>query len=341
VVVRWWFCVAGVLGAAACNTYDASTPGQDRDAYPSSSVGGSSGAGVIPATSVGSGGVVDDASGGGGATGWDSGSGGAAEPPDSQPGLDATPSFDAGKDAPVTMADTGPETGTVVDARSEPAPGRDVTVIDAPIPTESLIDDMEDADDAILAVDGRRGAWFVLNDGTPGGVQVPAMGTPFTMTAIPGGRGTSMYAVHTSGHGFTTWSALIGFWVNKLPSAYKQLYDASRWNAITFWAKTSGADASTFSAAVRVQFPDKDTDPDGQVCTADGSLGCSDHFGKTILLTTDWQKYTIRFSSLQQAGFGAPAPSFDAAHLYGVEFQFPLGSTFDCWIDDIAFASLP
>jgi hypothetical protein len=257
-----------------------------------------------------------------------------------QPGTDAPPIVDASKDTVVTMSDAGPETGSVVDARTDVPALRDAPVVDTPTVGESLIDDMEDPDDAILAVEGRRGAWFVLNDGSDGGVQAPAMGMMFNMTAIPGGRGTSMYAAHTSGHGFTTWSPLIGFWLNKLPSQYKQLYDASRYNAITFWAKTSGADASSFSATVRVQFPDKDTDPDGQVCTADGSLGCSDHFGKTIVLTPDWVKYTIRFTSLQQAGFGAPAPSFDAAHAYGVEFQFQLGSTFDCWIDDIAFASL-
>jgi hypothetical protein len=223
--------------------------------------------------------------------------------------------------------------------RSEPPSTRDVTIVDSPVGGDSLIDDMEDPDDAILVADGRRGAWFVLNDGTDGGVQVPAMGERFDMTAIPGGRNASTYAAHTSGQGFNAWSPLIGFWLNKQPSAFKQLYDASRYNAITFWARTTASDAAKFSASVRVQFPDRDTDPDGQVCTADGSLGCSDHYGRTIVLSTTWTKYTIRFNQLQQAGFGQPASGFDAAHLYGIEFQFALGSTFDCWIDDIAFTS--
>jgi hypothetical protein len=311
--------------------------GHDARAPTSAGAGGTS---IVPPSDGSQGGAggsaVDDASDAGGTSnGLDATSDGAMSPPDSM-GSDAPPAVDAPKDTPVPMADAG----TVVDAPPDTTPVRDATVTDAPILTESMIDDMEDPDDAILTVDGRRGAWFVLNDGTDGGVQTPAMGTPFNMTSIPAGRGASTYAAHTSGQGFTSWSPLIGFWLKKSPATFKQLYDASRYNAITFWAKTTRPDAARFSASVRVQFPDKNTDPDGQVCTADGSLGCSDHFGKTIDLTPDWVKYTIRFSSLAQAGFGNPAPAFDAAHVYGIEFQFTLGSSFDCWIDDIAFVSL-
>jgi hypothetical protein len=346
VVVARWLSVAGVIGAVACNTYDPSLAGQDHDAHTAGTAGEGGSGGVPPGDDAhgGAAGVGGDNASGGGGTSTppdaNAGGGGSQEPPDGHTGSDGPPLVDAPKDTPVTLADAGPDVGVVVDVRAEPPPVRDATVTDTLVVGESMIDDMEDPDEAILSTDGRHGAWFVLNDGSDGGVQAPAMGAPFDMTAIPGGRGASMYAVHTSGHGFTTWSPLIGFWLNKLPSAFKQLYDASRYNAITFYARTSPSDASNFSAQVRVQFPDRDTDPDGQVCTADGSKGCSDHFGKTILLTSEWVKYTVRFSSLQQAGFGAQAASFDAAHLYGIQFQFALGSTFDCWIDDIAFAAL-
>jgi hypothetical protein len=327
VEVSRWFCVAGVLGAIACNAYDETLAGQGQDAHAPSTATGTGGTGIAP--------PGDGARGGTGGVGGDGTSG-----TDSPTASDA-PIADAPKDAPGTMVDAGHDVGTVLDAQAEPPPTmRDATVTDAPILVESMIDDMEDPDDAILMLDGRRGAWFVLNDGTDGGVQVPAMGTPFNMTSIPGGRGASTYAAHTSGQGFVSWSPLIGFWLRKSPSAFKQLYDASRYNAITFWAKTSRPDSARFSAFVRVQLPDKNTDPDGQVCTADGSLGCSDHFGKTIELMPDWVKYTIRFNTLTQAGFGNPAPSLDAAHVYGIEFQFTLGSSFDFWIDDIAFVSL-
>jgi hypothetical protein len=344
-----WFCVAGFAGAAACNAYDENLAGQGQDARApsagaSTTGGGNAGSGIVPPADGahgGTGGIGDDASGAGGASGGsDAGSGGTNATGSDAAGPDATPTVDAPKDTPPSMADAGPDVGLPVDAPTETAVVRDVAVPEAPILGESMIDDMEDPDEAILTVDGRRGAWFVLNDGTDGGVQVPAMGTPFNMTAIAGGRGASTYAAHTSGQGFTSWSPVIGFWLKKSPATFKQLYDASRYNAITFWAKTTRSDAARFSASVRVQLPDKNTDPDGQVCTADGSLGCSDHFGRNIDLTPDWVKYTIRFSSLQQAGFGNPAPAFDAAHVYGIEFQFTLGSSFDCWIDDIAFVSL-
>ena len=53
--------------------------------------------------------------------------------------------------------------------------------------TEELIDDMEDGNAFIPAVDGRRGTWSVANDGTVGSDQVPS--NPFFMTLIPNGRG--------------------------------------------------------------------------------------------------------------------------------------------------------
>jgi hypothetical protein len=341
-----WLGIAALATAFACNAYDESLAGHERDAGTTTTLTTASGggAGVMPSTGSqgGAGGFVQDASGGGGGTTTSSDATtteDVAARPDSPSTTDAASNVDAPHDTPGPVVDSGTDVGQTVDVRSEPPPAVRDAKVDAPAVGDSMIDDMEDPDDAILVTDGRRGAWFVLNDGSDGGVQVPAMGAPFDMTAIPGGRGASAYAAHTSGQGFTTWSPLVGFWLNKAPSAFKQLYDASRYNAITFWARTSASDAAKFSASVRVQFPDRDTDPDGQVCTADGSLGCSDHYGRNVVLTSDWVKYTIRFSQLQQAGFGQPAGGFDAAHMYGVEFQFALGSAFDCWIDDIAFAA--
>jgi hypothetical protein len=328
------FYIASAIALAACNTYDPSlASGPEHDATSS---------GGAPGTSVGTPPSTSGSGGTGGATAGGS-TGGAGTTSDAQTGTPDVVTSDGMQSTPDTGAPdvvVPPSEGGPIDARSEPTVDARPIVDAGPI-VESMIDDMEDPDDAILVADGRRGAWFVLNDGTDGGVQSPATGALFTMTAIPGGRGASMYAAHTSGQGFTTWSALFGFWVNRRPAQLKQLYDAHAYNALTFWAKTSASDAAKFSPFVRVQLPDRNTDPDGQICTADGSAGCSDHFGKSITLANDWTKYTIRFNSLQQAGFGMVAPALDAAHLYGVEFQFPLGSTFDCWIDDIAFATVP
>jgi len=306
----------------ACNVYDGALSG----ASPSDDASRGGTAGAPPGSDAGgsSGGTMDDAS---------LGTSDVSMSPDGtiRPGVGT----DGALDAPGSFADALADGGApaeVGDARAI------VDVTDAPVPTESLIDDMEDGDEGILIAAGRRGPWFVLNDGTPGAVQTPAVAMQFTMTAIPGARGASTYAAHTAGQGFMTYSAVFGFWLNKLGSAFKQQYDASAYTGVTFWARLGASDSAALSRAIRVILPDHDTDPDGQVCT-DAAAGCFDHFGKNITLTPDWVKYTIRFSELQQSGFGFAPPGFDAAHMYGVEFSFPLAAPFDCWIDDIAFTT--
>jgi hypothetical protein len=203
---------------------------------------------------------------------------------------------------------------------------------DASTIAPGLIDDMEDNDSFILAHEGRQGFWFRGNDGTPDASQIP--GSPFTMTPIAGGRSSSVFAVRTSGYGFTSWMPLVGFWINQPSTGPKQVYDARRYLGITFWARHGTSDAATFSPAVRVVIPDRDTDPDGMVCIG---AGCHDHFGVNVTLTAQWVQYTILFSQIAQAGWGTQASGFDPANVYGIQFLFPVGSTFDCWIDDLAF----
>ena len=71
---------------------------------------------------------------------------------------------------------------------------------------------MEDGDASICALDGRNGDWYTVGDGTSSDL-TPAR-LPFTPTMIPGGRGTSQYAAHFTGSGFTDWGALMGFNLN-------------------------------------------------------------------------------------------------------------------------------
>jgi hypothetical protein len=40
---------------------------------------------------------------------------------------------------------------------------------------------------------------------------------------------------------------------------------------------------------------------------------------------------------LVQRGFGVQAPAVDPQFLYDIELQFPTGTVFDFWIDDVAF----
>jgi hypothetical protein len=219
------------------------------------------------------------------------------------------------------------------DSTERPAREMDAGIaLDARPPTvgEEIIDDMEDVDSEILAVSGRRGAWFTLNDGTAGAVQTPE--GAFIMSAIPNGRGASMYAARTTGHGFKVWAPLFGFWMNKLPAGLKQTYDARKYAGLTFWARSGNATP----LAVRMVVPNADTDPDGKSCV-DAGGGCSDHFGKNFVATSQWTKFVVRFAELAQAGWGYKVEGFDARTVYGVEFQFGVGTEFDCWVDDVGF----
>lgn len=199
--------------------------------------------------------------------------------------------------------------------------------------TTELIDDMEANTGSILASKGRVGAWYVYNDATSTAKQNP--GVPFLPEAITPPRGTSGFAARTSGKGFDTWGAGMGFNFNDpgdgAGGSKKSLYDASAYKGLTFYAK---AEPST-AVSVRVNLSSKDTDPAGGVCTP--AAKCNDDFGKSITLTNDWKQYTIMFSDLTQQGFGTAVKSFDPSKVYAVHFQVAKSATFDFWIDDIAF----
>jgi hypothetical protein len=296
------------LFLTSCTVYDSSLLAASED---------------VPRDSEHSGALPDGGSGqslvltGGGSGEHDSGNAPAAE--DSNGAVQVTvddATVDPGDDSTM-RTERGMDAGTSVDARP-PSVG------------EEIIDDMEDVDQEIRPVSGRRGDWFTLNDGTTGAVQTPV--GPFLMSAIPNGRGASMYAARTTGHGFKVWAPLFGFWMNKLPAGLKQTYDARKYAGITFWVRSG----SETPLAVRMMVPNADTDPDGKTCV-DAGGGCSDHFGKNFVATSQWTKLVVRFADLAQAGWGHKVERFDASSVYGVEWQFGVGAEFDCWVDDVSF----
>jgi hypothetical protein len=188
-----------------------------------------------------------------------------------------------------------------------------------------MIDDLEDGDNAVLAVEGRDGFWYSYNDGTAGATQSPSPSVDLAPEAIPGGRGTSTKAVHTTGSGFTDWGAGVGVGLNE-DSSKPCVYDASVHTGIELWAK---GDATVRMNVATIATADK---TEGGSC----STSCDDHFGASLDLTSTWTKYTIAFTDLQQAGWGTVA-SFDAAKLLGLSWQVPGGVDFDFWIDDVTF----
>ena len=192
---------------------------------------------------------------------------------------------------------------------------------------EELIDDLNDGDRFIASVNGRAGAWSDSHDSSPNAKMYPDPSTGFVPSAT--GDSCRKYAAYVSGGGYVLWGSDLWFGLGSP-------YNASKYTGITFWAKV---DAGT-SSVVRVAFPDKDTQPDGNLCTTNPSSGptaCFDHYGQRITLGTTWTKYTVRFSSLAQENWGLQGAGFDPSTLYQVLFQIPVGANFGIWIDDVAF----
>jgi hypothetical protein len=190
----------------------------------------------------------------------------------------------------------------------------------------NVIDDMEDSDGAILAVEGRLGYWYTYNDTT--GKQTPEAMMPFTMSAPVKPRTGSKFAAETKGSGFTDYGAGMGFDLSAMGTT-KSAYDASKYTGITFYAMAgTGGDK-----ALRVNVSDKNTATEAGTCKK-----CNDHFGASIALTEDWQQYTIKFSDMKQQQFGDPQPAITTTALYSIQFQTGKNVTFDVLVDDIAFS---
>ena len=173
------------------------------------------------------------------------------------------------------------------------------------------------------------GAWYTYNDESAAGTQTPAAGAMFTPTA--GGAGGSAFSANTTGSGFATWGAGMGFDLNNPGDGMggpgvKGLYDASVHTGIAFTAR--GNVAIRFKLQTAATVPDTD----GGTCAAD----CDDSHGASFTLTSDWVQYALPFDTATQEGWGAPA-AFDAAALMGVQFQAPANADFEIAIDDVGF----
>ena len=128
--------------------------------------------------------------------------------------------------------------------------------------------------------------------------------------------------------GFTSRGAGMGFDLDDLSSGAKAAYDLHAYTGLTFWAKAASP------MTMYVNFPDKDTDPAGGVCTG---AGCNDHFGKGVAVTTTWTQLSVTFASLGTDGWGMPKPAaFDPAHVYSIQFHAAPSTAFDMWVDEIS-----
>jgi hypothetical protein len=185
---------------------------------------------------------------------------------------------------------------------------------------EPLIDDFEDDDARIAPLEHRAGFWSAFNDNTAS--QRPTLRGPLAMTRIPGGRGSSRFALHTSGGKFRKWGALLA-----AEFSARRCYDASAYAGLTFWARGRGS----FNVVVKMtQIAPEEY---GGSCTHD----CNDSHRALVSLTSTWQEKRVTWAELEQKGFGQVVP-FDPRSLLSLELTVaPEQTPFDFWVDDVRF----
>ncbi|MEI9937130.1 MAG: hypothetical protein WDO69_07880 [Pseudomonadota bacterium] len=183
-----------------------------------------------------------------------------------------------------------------------------------------LIDDFEDDDARIAPLEHRAGLWSASNDNT--GTQRPTLRGPLSIARIPGGRGPSHFALHTSGGKFSKWGALL-----TADLSARRCYDASVYRGLVFWARGRG------SFNVVAKMTQVAPEEYGGSCTHD----CNDSHRATIPLGSNWQEVRVTWAELAQKGFGQAVP-FDPRSLLSLEFTVaPEQTPFDFWVDDLRF----
>ena len=104
-------------------------------------------------------------------------------------------------------------------------------------------------------------------------------------------------------------------------------WDTSALDGFSFWAKgTAGGDN-------RIQFQVAIPATHAAANGGDCLTKCFDHPSKQIVLTSEWKQYTVSFTELTQAGFGAPA------HYQGIIMALNwvsiAASSVDFWVDEV------
>lgn len=184
--------------------------------------------------------------------------------------------------------------------------------------TPLLIDDFEDGNADIMAVDGRMGGWFLSTDTT-----ATATATPPKGAVLPVDGGKTGKGLHLTGMGFASWGVSLGAAVaNNLTGCY----DASKMTGLTVDLKGTGkVYVSVLTAGVR-----------------DAAEGMRNHYKKEVTLTADWTNVSIAFSELAQLGGWGTMVPFEAGKIYGIDISpvqatAPATTDYDYWIDNLSF----
>ena len=137
-------------------------------------------------------------------------------------------------------------------------------------------------------------------------------------------------------------------------------FDISRYKAVTFWGMTTTPDPTAQAMQVKIQFPDTDTDPRGQVCNGAGPniSRCYNSYGRNLRFTSSWQQFTVLLTPSTvdapveggiaiDPSFGYQGAKWIPTQVYGINWQAqkntppdpdagpPLST--EIWIDDVYF----
>lgn len=202
-------------------------------------------------------------------------------------------------------------------------PVSSVTCPAAHVGGEALaIADFDDGLD-VMGVDGRGGVWFGYGDGTGKQTDSPIP----VVTSDQGGK-----AMHVTGSGFTNWGSGIGCAIAfDFQKNVQCPYDASAFTGLRVKVKGEGSVRLRLAqvATTPVTAKDRRGECDPNVATCDG------HHEVTLLLTSTWTEHVLLWSDFKQV-FGKLV-DLDPKSVLGLNFEFNSHTTYDAWIDDIAF----
>jgi len=227
--------------------------------------------------------------------------------------------------------------------------------------SDDTISDFESGSGAVLPSGGRNGAWYGFNDQSATCVEDPAQGARHVPpTTLEAPRCGSTAALHMKGMGCTTWGAGVGTdLATPAPpdgggdasagagdagsgggTARKVPYDLTPFRAITFWARIGVG--STSQVRFKIPMLSDTKVVDGGLCQLSemGSDRCSDDWGKALVFTAAWKRFTVPLiddaaTGLATEGWGKQFP-LDLTNVTAIQFQARAGTSFDVWIDDVS-----
>jgi hypothetical protein len=181
--------------------------------------------------------------------------------------------------------------------------------------SEPAIDDFEDGDDSIRALEGRAGFWRWARE-------IDAPGTAPALIPIPRPDATraNRLAQHVKGGQLVDWGATVEF--DFRPACY----DASKYVGVSFQARGPGR--IYFAARERSVIPIAE----GGSCEVD----CHNPHVVKLELEAVFRTYQVRWTELRQRGIGKPP--LDPSRLHSLAFLIrPEDTPYDVWLDELRF----